>query len=73
VVKCLIYGAIYKHGGLYGPTAMTGHLSQPGHVMEGRILVYGNAFDSPIPRQEQIPGRLKGNGNVGLAVSKELN
>ncbi len=73
VVKCLVCGAIYKHGGLYGPTAMAGHLSQPGHVKEGRILVYGNAFDSPIPTQEQILGRLKGNGNVGLAVSEELN
>ena len=48
VVKCLVCGAIYKHGGLYGPTVMAGHLSQPGHVKEGRILVYGNAFDSPI-------------------------
>jgi len=70
VVRCLVCGAIYKHGGLYGPTAMAGHLTQQVHMKEARILVYGNMDDSPMPSQEQLLARLQGNGNMGLEVRK---
>jgi hypothetical protein len=73
VVKCLVYGVIYWHGELYGPMAMTGHLSQMGHIRVARILVYGNVDDFPILTQAQISRHLRANGNVELALSEELN
>ena len=70
VVKCLICNAIYKHGGLFGPSAMSAHLTQEVHLNQARLLVYGNMEESPIPSEEQILARLKSNGNVGIEVSR---
>jgi hypothetical protein len=70
MVRCLVCGDVLGHGGFFGPTPMTAHLTKGKHLKMAKELLSGSGIKiaGESPTNEEVLSYLKRTGNEGLEV-----